>query len=134
MSYSGFGAGRIKRQVQISLRVWIFSWVLYYHSKLPTAISVFVRKALEGANQFYRAKKKKLKNCLTGSRAISYSIIKGLTLQREQKYEERQWSYAVIFTKCGITGLSPKISEALNNISGEINKNHPLNLCLETKQ
>ena len=61
MSYSGFGGGRIKRHVQMSLRVRIFSCVLYYDSNLLTATSVIVREALEGANQFYRAEKKRTK-------------------------------------------------------------------------
>lgn len=56
MSYSGFGGGRMKSQVQITFRVRIFSWVLYYHR---TATSVFVRKALKGADQSDIAKKKK---------------------------------------------------------------------------
>jgi hypothetical protein len=66
MSYSGFGGGRIKIQVQISLRVRIFSWVLYYHRTLPTATSVFVREALKGADQSDRAKKKNEKIALHG--------------------------------------------------------------------
>lgn len=78
MSYRGFGGGRIKSHVQISLRVRIFSWILYYHRTLPTATSVFVREALKGADQSDTAKKKKI--ALQGQgQYLSYSIRKCLT-------------------------------------------------------
>jgi len=58
MSYSGFGGGRIKSHIQISLKVRIFSWVLCHHRTVPTATAVFVREAFKGADQSDRAKKK----------------------------------------------------------------------------
>lgn len=73
MSYSGFGGGRIKSHVQISLTVRIFSWVLYYHWTLPTATSVFVREVLKGVDQSDRAKKKLLER------------VKGNTVQQTKR-------------------------------------------------
>lgn len=58
MSYSGFGGGRIKSQLQISIWVLIFSWVLYYHRTLPTVTSIFLRGAIKGTDQSDRGEKK----------------------------------------------------------------------------
>jgi transcription elongation factor GreA-like protein len=59
MSYSWFGGERIKSQVQISIWVLIFNWVLYYHRTLPTATSSFLREAIKEADQSDRGKKTK---------------------------------------------------------------------------
>jgi hypothetical protein len=58
MSYSGFGGGRIKSRVQISLRVRILGWVLYYHRELPKAIQSSDVRLSKGLINLIEQKKK----------------------------------------------------------------------------